>query len=246
MSFVEGRIVARRDWAGGLMTLTIDAEVEPFKPGQFLNLGLRIGQEAPFRPYSVASAPGAPIEFFLSEVEDGTFTPTLFRSRVGDLVLIDPKPHGFFTLEWVPDAEDLWLVATGTGLGPFISMLRSGEPFRRFSQVVVVHGVRHADQLAYKEEGEALQAAFPGRLTWVPVVSQPSAVVPVSGRITTAYSEGRLEKAAGRPLSPERSHVMLCGNPSMIEDMLGLLSARGLVRHRARRPGHVTVEKYWE
>lgn len=247
MGFVEGRIVGRRDWAEGLMTLTVDAQVQPFKPGQFLNLGLQIGEEAVFRPYSMASAPGAPIEFFLSEVKEGDFSPALFRSKTGDIVLLDPKPNGFFTLDWVPAAEELWLMATGTGLGPFISMLREGELFQRFEHVVIVHGVRSARGLAYSEEIESLAEANPGRLTRVPVVSRDVAAhCAISGRITSALREGRLEQAAGRALRPERSQVMLCGNPAMVEEMLELLAGRGLGRHRSRKPGHVTVEKYWE
>jgi len=247
MSYVDGRIAARRDWAEGLMTLTIDAPVQPFRPGQFLNIGLRIGQESVFRAYSLASTPGAPLEFFLSKVNDGSFTPTLFDTKVGDSVLVDPTPHGYFTLDWVPPAQELWLLATGTGLGPFVSMLRSREPFEKFSNIVLAHGVRRAEQLAYADELAGLGAEFPGRLTRIPLVSGeaagPSAL---SGRMTTALVDGRLELAAARTLSAERSHVMLCGNPSMIDEMLELLSARGLRRHRARKPGHVTVEKYWD
>lgn len=246
MSFVEGRVAARQDWAEGLMTLTVEAPVGPFKPGQFLNLGLPLGEEPIFRAYSLASAPGAPLEFFLSEVESGTFTPSLFQTRVGDPVLVDPMPHGFFTLDWVPEAEELWLIATGTGLGPFISMLRSGEPQRRFRRVVVVHGVRRAAHLAYAAEIGALAKALEGRLVWVPLVSRdtppPGAL---AGRVTTALVEGRLEAVAG-PLLAERAHVMLCGNPEMVDEMFELLAARGMRRHRARKPGHITVEKYWE
>lgn len=245
MSFIDGRVSARRDWAEGLMTLTVEATPQPFKPGQFLNLGLPFGEETVFRPYSLASAPGAPLEVFLSEVQSGAFSPSLFQSKVGDRVLVDPTPRGFFTLDWVPAARELWMVATGTGLGPFISMLRSGEPFRRFERVVVAHGVRLANHLAYAEELRDLSGAQPG-LVVVPLVSRGTLPGALDGRVTSALSDGRLETAAGLTLHPERSHVMLCGNPEMIEEMLGLLADRGLQRHRTRRPGHVTVEKYWD
>jgi ferredoxin--NADP+ reductase len=229
------------------MTLTVEAPLEPFRPGQFMNIGLPNGDEPIFRAYSLASAPGAPLEVFLSEVESGAVSPSLFHMAVGDPVLIDPMPHGFFTLDWVPDAKELWLVATGTGLGPFISMLRSGEPFRRFEHVVVAHGVRRIDHLAYADELHALAAQVERRLTWVPIVSREQ-VPPdmLAGRLTSALVDGRLERAAGRALDPARAHLMLCGNPAMIDEMLDLLGQRGLRRHRARKPGHVTVEKYWE
>src|SRR6185295_7803604 len=105
--FVQGRVAARRDWAPGLMTLTVEAEVEPFKPGQFLNLGLEVGGERVFRSYSLASCPLAPLEFFLTEVSAGSLSQGLFQLQPRDSVLVDPKPQGFFTLDWVPPAEDI-------------------------------------------------------------------------------------------------------------------------------------------
>lgn len=247
MAFVNGRVLARRDWVEGLITLTIEAEIQPFKPGQFLNLGLRIGDHTSLRPYSMASAPGAPLEFYLSEVEEGDFSPSLCCLQPGDSLLVDPKPNGFFTLDWVPEARDLWLMATGTGLGPFISMLRAGELFRKFAHVVVVHGVRSVSALGYSNEIEDLAARNPGRLTYVPAVTRDNASAGVTrGRITSALLDGRLERAAGRELADHTSQVMLCGNPGMVEEMLKILAGRGLLRHRTRRPGHVTIEKYWD
>src|SRR4051812_11946435 len=137
--FVEGRVAARRDWAPGLITLTVDAQIEPFTPGQFANLGLESGAELTRRSYSIASAPGAPLEFYLKEVPAGVLTPKLTRLEVGARVLVERKPQGFFTLAYVPPCRDLWLVATGTGLGPFIAMLRSPEVWQRFERVSVVH-----------------------------------------------------------------------------------------------------------
>ena len=240
----EGRLVGRRDWAPGLATFTIQAEVEPFAPGQFVNLALERDGQLERRSYSIASPPGAPLAFLVAEVPEGRLTPHLMRLTPGDRVWVEPKPQGFFTLRWVPDAPELWLVATGTGLGPFLSILGSDELWQRFPRVVVVHGVRGVDQLAHREELNALSAARPG-LRVVPVLSREVASGCVSGRVTTALADGTLERAAGVTLAPERSHVMLCGNPAMIDEMNLLLGARGLKKHRVRVPGHITVEKYW-
>jgi len=241
----EGRLLGRRDWAPGLSTLTIAAEVEPFAPGQFVNLALERDGQLERRSYSIASAPGAPLAFLIAEVPGGKLTPHLMRLAPGDRVWVEPKPQGFFTLRWVPDASELWLVATGTGLGPFLSILASDELWQRFPRVVVVHGVRGAEQLAHRDELSALSARRPA-LTVVPVLSRETAGAGfVSGRVTTALDDGSLERAAGVALSPERSHVMLCGNPAMIDEMNAKLGARGLKKHRVRTPGHVTFEKYW-
>ncbi|MFZ5890835.1 MAG: ferredoxin--NADP reductase [Myxococcota bacterium] len=244
---VEGRVVRRHEWAKGLITLSIAADVRPFAPGQFFNLGLDAVEDPIRRAYSAASAPGADqLEFYLTEVNGGALTPRLFRLGENDRVLVDPNPQGFFTFAWLPPAAELWMVATGTGLGPFISMLRSGEASARFERVVVVHGVRHFAELGYRGELEALARESKGKIGYVPVVSRETHTDAITGRITTAFTGGELERRAALAFTPERSHVMLCGNPGMIDEMLDLLAVRGLRRHRTRKPGHVTVERYWE
>lgn len=245
--FIEGKITARRDWAPGLATIAVDAELERFAPGQFVNLGLELGGELVRRAYSLASAPGARPEFFLNEVEGGVFTPALFSRRVGESVWVEPKAQGFFTLEWLPAAKDLWLIATGTGLAPYVSMLRTGQVFERFERVVVVHGVRQRDQLAYADELDTIAARHSGRLSRIGAVSrEPGAEGVLQGRVTALVASGELEARAGLAFAPERSHVMLCGNPDMIRDLTEGLKTRGLVRHRTRKPGHITSERFWE
>ena len=246
-AWLEAPILDCRKWAEGLVTLRFDAELEPYQPGQWTNLALRCDGELVRRAYSLASAPGEPPELFLNLVPGGTFTPRLFALGAGERVLIEKRPQGFFTLSWVPDAEELWLCATGTGLAPFVSILRHDEVWRRFRRIVLVHGVRQVDQLGYKDEFSERARAHDNRLTWVPIVSrEPDAQDVLVGRVTRALESGELERYAGLELSPERSHVMLCGNPEMIMEMSTLLDARGLRKHRQRKPGHVTSEKFWD
>lgn len=240
----QGRVVSRQQWAPGLVTLRLDAQTEPFEAGQFFNLGLYVKGELMRRAYSAASAPGAELEFFVARVDDGEFSPALFALDEQSSIWVEKKPQGFFTLRYVPDCENLWLIATGTGLGPFVSMLRSGEVWPRFRRVIVVHGVRDASQQAYQEELATL--AREHALKVVTCFSR-SAAPPgeVSGRVTQALASGELEAAAGVAISQEHSHLMLCGNPAMVADMTTLLKARGLSKHRVRKPGHITTEKYW-
>ena len=241
-----GHLIARRDWAPGLSTLVVDATVEPFAPGQFENLAHEVGGEIQRRTYSIASPPGAPLSFLVTEVAGGVLTPRLMRLGPGDPLLVEPKPQGFFTLQWVPKAPELWLVATGTGLGPFLSLLGSAEPWERFERVVLVHGVREARQLAHRDELLALAEAHRDRFRFVPALSREAGGSGLlAGRVTTLLTDGGLERAAETRISAERSHVMLCGNPAMIDEMMTLLGKRGLRKHRVRTPGHITVEKYW-
>ena len=244
-SGVEARIIETRVWTPGLVTLRFDRVLEDFQPGQFVNIGL---PETPTvrRAYSIASAPGAALEFYVAQVVGGTLSPGLCELLPGARLHLDATPQGFFTLKWLPSARDLWLFATGTGLGPYISMLRNGELFTRFENVVLVHGVRTAEQLGYAEELTALAQARSERFVYVPALSRHAGAGPLFGRLTQLLANGQLEQRAGLTLTPERAHVMLCGNPAMIDEMIALLGVRGLRRHRTRTPGHITIERYWD
>lgn len=159
---------------------------------------------------------------------------------------VEGVARGFFTLSRLPAARDLWLLSTGTGLAPFISILRSREVLERFENVVLVHGTRWAKQLAYAEELRALSADTGGRIRYVPLVTReepPDGVL--HGRITKALATGELERAANLTIAPEHSHLMLCGNPEMIEELQRVGADRQLKKHRTREPGHITVERYW-
>ena len=243
--FEQGRVAARRDWAPGLTTLTVDVSIEPFAAGQFVNLGLEIAGQFVRRSYSVASAPGSALEFYVKEVPNGALTPSLVRLEPGASVWVERKPQGFFTLAYVPPCRDLWLVATGTGLGPFLAMLRGGEVWQRFERISVVHGARNAALLSYSDELAGLARAHPGRLSYTPLVSGGSPGEALPGRVTSAFADGSLEARTGFSLGPERAHLMLCGNPEMILEVTTILAPRGLRKHRVRAPGHISAEKYW-
>jgi ferredoxin--NADP+ reductase len=241
-AWLDSRIVARRDWAPGLASLVLDGELAPFEAGQWTNVALNLDGERVQRAYSLASAPGAPPELFVASVPGGRFSPRLAALAVGDALQLQRQPQGFFSLRWLPPAKDLWLVATGTGLAPYVSMLRAGAVLERFERVVVVHGARTVAELAYRDELRAL-----GAVRHVAAVTRQAGAEDVEhGRVTTLLQSGQLERAAGFELDPARSHLMLCGNPAMIDDVSALLERRGLIRHRQRKPGHVTVERYWE
>jgi ferredoxin--NADP+ reductase len=242
----RARVTDRIDWAAGLLTLRLDLGLS-FRAGQFVSLGLPAeGGERVRRLFSIASAPGERLEFFGVRVDGGELSPDLADLDVGDDLWVHRTPRGTFTLDRVPDAANLWLVATGTGLAPYVSMLRTEEPWTRFERIVVVHGVRRLADRAYADEIARRSAEHGGRLAQVFAVSreEPGAGM-FAGRVTDALARGELARLAGAELSSESSHVMLCGHPEMIEEMSALLAERGFRRNRRSSPGQVTAERYW-
>lgn len=243
MSLIDAKITARVDWADGLWSIRLDARPEAFTAGQFVNVGLTLDGTFVKRSYSLASAPHLPAELYLVVVPGGALTPHLYELGIGDRVQMSSQGSGLFTLQHVPDAREAWLVCTGTGLAPYLSMMREGEIFRRFETIVLVHAVRHGHDLSYREEIEALVDAR--GIRYLPVVSREDCPGCLQGRIPALLRDGTLERRADLALAPDRSHVLLCGNPGMIADMVAALGERGMKKHRRRDPGHITFEKYW-
>lgn len=243
---VDGHIVSQRAWNDRLRSLCFEAEIEPFAAGQFGRIGLEIDGEQVMRPYSFVNAPGErPHEFHYIRLDNGPLTSRLVGLGPGDRILVSPRANGFLVLGEVPDAEQLWMVSSGTAVGPFLSILRTDEPWRRFADLVLVHAVRHVRDLSYRAEAEALAASRPGRLRYLPVISREDTDFSLRGRVPALVASGALQRRAGLEISPERSQFMVCGNPDMVRDTTEQLRSMGFERNRRRKPGHITVENYW-
>ena len=243
--WLQGKIIENRAWTGTLFSLRIEAPRIAFEAGQFVRIGLDIGEERVARPFSFVNAPGDPVlEFYGVIVPEGPFSPRLARLAAGDTLWVADNPAGWLILSEVPPAEELWLVATGTGIAPFLSILRTPAPWQRYRRVILVHGARRADELVYADLIDALGRMHGDRFRSIQFTSRERAPHALEGRIPAAIADGRLE-AAGAPISPERSQFMLCGNPQMLKDMQSALAARGLRKHRRRSPGQITVESFW-
>ena len=176
---------------------------------------------------------------------EGPLSPRLAALKAGDAVQVAPKPNGFLVLDEVPPAIHLWLLSTGTGLGPFLSILKTAEPWQRFQRVVLVHAARTANELTYRRAIAEIAEAEPRRFAYIPFLSREAADYALAGRIPPAIADGRLEARAGLALEPTLAHVMLCGNPAMVEDATAALAARGLRKHRRKEPGQISMETYW-
>ena len=244
--FIEGKVVEQHRWTEQLVSLKVEAGPIVFEAGQFTKVALPVDGKMLARAYSFASPPRERhYEFYYVIVSDGPLTQRLARLQAGDAVWLSPHAVGFLVLSEVPDAENLWLLATGTGIAPFLSILKSDTAWRRYRRVVLVEAVRHASELAYREEIERLKREHEGCFEAVTFVSREQAPGALAGRIPQAMLDGRLEAAAGVVLSAAGSQVMICGNPDMVIDSVAALAQRGMKKHRRRSPGHITVENYW-
>lgn len=241
MTWLEGTVIENRHWSEALFSLRVEAPPLVFQAGQFVRIALDIDAERVARPFSFVNPPQDPVlEFYGIVVPEGPLSPRLERLRAGERLYVASNPAGFLVLSEVPDAETLWLVSTGTGIAPYLSILRTGTPWQRFRNVVLVHAVRYSKELVYQEViGEI------ANLKYVTFVSREAHPGSLAGRIPAAIGDGRLEAAAGVALDAVSSHVMLCGNPQMLKDAAAALAARGMRKHRRRNPGHLTVESFW-
>lgn len=263
-------VVSQRvEVAPGLIILRIVPdgwELPDFVPGQFAVVGLpgsapRVELADPEDPppdpdklirrsYSIASSSKAKeyLEFYLTIVRSGSLTPRLFALKPGDKVWLGKKFSGLFRLADAPEDVDIVMVATGTGLAPYMSMLRTELRAESKRRVALFHGARHSWDLGYRSELITLKRICPG-FDYFPVVSRPDEeVAPWSGQagyVQDLWKRGVLEQAWGRKPTPEDTHVFLCGNPRMITDMLEILEAEGFKEHSRKAAGQIHVEKYW-
>jgi len=243
--WVKGKVVAKRLWKEGLFSMKIDAPLADFTAGQFVKVALDIDGDRVGRPYSLVNPPHErPLEIYFNEIPEGPLTPRLSDLKPGDPVWLSAKANGIFTLDGIQPGPELWLIATGTALGVYLSILRTPQPWRSFERVILVHGVRTADELTYGETLQLIGNERGERFTLVPLVSREQHPDALSGRVTDLLNSGELERRVGVPIDSGRSHVMLCGNSEMIKDVKAILEGRGLVRHRRKSPGHYTTEHY--
>ena len=238
--WLTGTVIENRRWSENLFSLRVQGAPLAFQAGQFVRIALDVAGQRVARAFSFVNPPQDPVlEFYGVVVPQGPLSPRLAQLNAGELLHIASNPAGFLVLREVPDVETLWLVATGTGVAPFLSILRTDELWRRFRNVVLVHAVRYASELTYQDVIRQTAARY------VSFVSREPAPGALAGRIPAAIADGRLEQAAGLKLAAASSHVMLCGNPQMLRDATSALVARGMRKHRRRAPGHITVESFW-
>lgn len=248
----SGKVVSKKVWTDGLFTIGVSVpDVEPFLPGQFLHLALYPDGAADDtdllinRPYSVASPHSEVLDFFIVRVDGGELTPKLWELDVESEVFVSQRAAGRFTLEKTPESETIWLVGTGTGLAPYIAMLRDDSIWSEYKNIVCIHGVRHFADLAYTEELKALEAKHAGRFKFIQTLTREESEQTLKGRIPGLFESGEIESVSGFECTADNSSVLLCGNPAMLDTMEEVLGKKGMKRHRSKSPGQIVLERYW-
>jgi ferredoxin--NADP+ reductase len=249
---VEGRVLAKKQWTQNLFSLEVTAPIEEYVAGQFTKLGLlNANGEWVRRAYSMVNHPNHDyghqhLEFLIIADSDGQLSPKLNQLVSGDAIYVGKQPSGFMTLEEVPEhARDLWMLSTGTAVGPFLSMLDDDSLVDRFDKIVLVHAVRRAEELVYAKTVQDAQARMGKQFEFVSVVSRENHQTSLSGRIPQLLLEGRLQKHVEMELNAPHSFVFMCGNPAMVKDTSSALTELGLTKHLRRKPGHFSSENYW-
>lgn len=243
-------LLGKRHWTEPMFSFVTTRPAEfGFAAGQFGRIGVDDGDGGiVWRPHSMVSAASAPkLEFLTVVVPDGAFTTRLARLRPGDPIHVEKTPYGFLTADRFKDGRDLWLLSSGTGLGPYLSILAEAAPWADYDNLILVHSVRRRDELAYRDELAALAAQGLGRaqLRYLPVVTREACPGALDERIPRLIENGRLERAAACPLDLGRSRLMICGNPEMAKELRQLLTGRGFRVSRRADPGHLAFENYW-
>ena len=261
-------VTQRIDFAPGLLILRVAPDgwaLPKFTPGQFSVLGLqasapRVADASPEDPipapdafirraYSIASSSNETdyLEFYIAQAKSGALTPRLFALNVGDRVFLSPKATGMFTLDQIPGDQNLIFIGTGTGLAPYMSMIRTHVEANEPRKFFVLHGARNSWDLGYRTELFYLQR-FAKNFTYLPTIDGPgSEVVPWKGHVGFAqdlWQQGVIEQSWGFKPTPSNTHIFLCGNPLMIEAMKEVFGKEGFTVHSKQAPGQIHIEEF--
>ncbi|OGB77091.1 MAG: ferredoxin--NADP(+) reductase, partial [Burkholderiales bacterium RIFCSPLOWO2_12_FULL_67_210] len=234
-AFLEERVLSVHHWTDRLFSFTTTRDPAlRFSNGHFTMIGLRVNDKPLLRAYSIASPNYAEhLEFLSIKVPDGPLTSRLQHIQVGDSIVVGRKPTGTLLIDYLLPGKRLYLLATGTGLAPFLSVIRDPDTYERFEQVVLVHGVREVKELAYREflsqtlkHDEFLGEMVEKQFLYYPTVTREPFIH--QGRIPNLLDNGTLAKDLGLPrLDPAHDRIMICGSPEMLRDLKALAEKNG-------------------
>jgi len=250
-AFNEETVLSVHNWTDRLFSFTTTRDPSlRFSNGHFTMIGLRLNDKPLLRAYSIASANYEEhLEFLSIKVEDGPLTSRLQHIKAGDSIIVGRKPTGTLLIDYLLPGKRLYMLASGTGLAPFMSVIRDPETYEKFDQVILVHGVREVAELAYHEyltqnlpQHEFLGEMVSKQMLYYPTVTRQT--FEHTGRITTLIETGQLFTDLGVPkLDREQDRIMICGSPGMLRDLKSMLEQRGFNEGNTTRPGDFVIER---
>lgn len=254
VNYTEERILAIKYWSPKVLSFrTTRYAGFRFTAGHYARLGLPMAAEQGSwvtRPYSIVSPVWADyLEFLSVLIPDGAFSQQLANAQIGDTIRIEKPAYGFLTVDRLAPGADLWLIASGTGIGSFLSILQEPSIWQQYQRLMLVHSVRQSDELAYRDEILALpqqQSLRDGgaQLHYLPIATRESGATLFANRIPELLADGRLEQALA-PIDVAYSRLMICGNPEMAAEMRRQLQIRGFATTRRGVAGQMAFEQYW-
>ncbi len=250
-SFIKEQVTSVTHWNDTLFSFTTSRDPSfRFKNGHFIMMGLELEGRPLMRAYSIASANYEDeLEFFSIKVQDGPLTSKLQKIEVGDEILLSKKPTGTLLQENLLPGKNLYLLSTGTGLAPFMSIIKDPEVYEQYEHIILVHGVRYTSELAYQEiisqelpNNEFFGDDVKNKLIYYPSVTREKYVN--NGRVTDLITSGKLTRDIGLPaISKEDDRFMICGSTAMLKDSCEILDALGLEEARQGNQGHYVIER---
>lgn len=245
--WVNGKVITVKRWNEDLFSLFIDAKVDTFIAGQFAKIKIDLGEETIQRAYSYVNSPLNPkLEFYIKEIKNGKFSSVLKILKPNDNIVISRQAFGDFTINRVPVCENLWMISTGTAIGPYLSILRHRKNLEKFKRIILVHAVSFLKDFSYLYEINKLKKDYHNKLYVKIILSREKVLNTLMGYVQDLIFNGSLEISLGIKLEKKNSHVMLCGNPNMIKDTQKILYEKYNMRENFRnKSGHITKERYW-
>jgi ferredoxin/flavodoxin---NADP+ reductase len=251
-AFLDEEVLSVHHWTDRLFSFTTTRDTSlRFSNGHFTMIGLRGENGKPLlRAYSIVSANYEEhLEFLSIKVQDGPLTSKLQHIKVGDKIVIGKKPTGTLLIDYLLPAKNLYLIGTGTGLAPFLSIVRDPETYERFEKVILVHGVREVKELAYHNylteelpKHEFLGEMVSDQMLYYPTVTREP--YKNQGRVTDLLTSNKLTQDLGLPnIDPANDRIMICGSPGLNKDMRTLLEERGFKEGSTTTPGDFVVER---
>ena len=250
-AFSEERVLSVHHWTDRLFTFTTTRDPAlRFSNGHFTMIGLKVNNKPLVRAYSIVSPNYEEhLEFLSIKVEEGPLTSKLQHIQVGDSIIVGKKPTGTLVVDYLLPGKRLYMLSTGTGLAPFMSIVRDPETYEKFEQVILVHGVRQVDELAYHDvlvehlpQHEFLGELVTSKLRYYPTVTRQA--YRNMGRVTELIDTGKLAVDLGLPeLDRATDRVMICGSPGMLRDLKVLLEKRHFKEGNTSTPGDFVIER---